>query len=134
MGHASEEANLTRASFRILLALSDAPKHGYAIMRESRTQTGGDATSLSMEGLVQVEWAMFRFDSPELDLLTTVKVFPSLSDAGRVRSDGDLRVQYEVINDFFLGLTVFLAADSRPPSEDATRRDFGTTITLGWSF
>jgi hypothetical protein len=98
------------------------------------TPVGGNATSFSAEGIVQVDWAMFRFNSPELDLLTTFKVFPSLSDAGRVRTDADLRVQYEVISDFFLGVTVFATLDSRPPSAEATRRDFGSTLTLGWSF
>jgi len=61
-------------------------------------------------------------------------LIPSLSDAGRVRTDADLRRQYEVINDFFLGLTVFATGDGRPPSADATRRDFGSTITCGWPF
>jgi len=98
------------------------------------TRAEEDATSFSAEGIVRVEWAMFRFDSPKLELLTTVNVFPSVSDAGRVRTDADLRVQYEVISDFFLGLTVFATGDSRPPSADATRRDFGSTITFGWSF
>jgi hypothetical protein len=98
------------------------------------TTPGEDARSVSTEGVVQVEWAMFRFDSPELDLLTTLNVFPSISDGGRVRGDADLRVQYEVISDFFLGVTVFATGDSRPPSADATRIDFGSTLTLGWSF
>ena len=95
---------------------------------------GEDARFLSTEGVVQVEWAMFRLDSPKLDLLTTLNVFPSISDAGRVRGDADLRVEYEVISDFFLGVTVFVTGDSRPPSADATKRDFGSTISLGWSF
>ena len=98
------------------------------------TAPGEDATSLSTEGVVRVEWAMFRFDSPKLDLVTTLHVFPSISDAGRVRSDADLRVEYEVIKDFFLSVTVFATGDSRPPFADATKRDFGSSITLGWSF
>jgi len=33
---------LTPALFQVLLALSDGDKHGYAILKEVETQTGGD--------------------------------------------------------------------------------------------
>lgn len=62
-------------------------------------------------GMLNIEW-------DEIDVLTSVLTF---------------EVEL-VVSDFFLGLTVFATADSRPPSEDATRRDFGSAITLGWSF
>ncbi len=96
---------------------------------------GSDTTSRSAEAVFQLEWAVFRFDSPELDVLTTIDIYPSITDFGRVRSDGDLRVQYEVINDFFVGFTVFAKLDSRPPTvDDAGNTDFGAELSVGWSF
>ena len=100
------------------------------------TSQGQDTTTtaISAEGVFQFEWAAFRFDTPELDLLVTVSAFPSITDFGRVRSDANLRIQYEVISDFFVGLTVFATLDSRPPTEDASKSDFATSLTVGWSF
>ncbi|MCZ6916538.1 MAG: DUF481 domain-containing protein [Gemmatimonadetes bacterium] len=96
---------------------------------------GTESTNaLNLEGLIQFEWAVFRFDAPELDLLTTVQVLPSITDLGRVRSDIDIRVSYELVKDFFLALTGNTRLDSRPPSADATKVDFGTKFTIGWSF
>ncbi len=94
----------------------------------------GNNSALSLEGVILFEWAVFRFDAPELDMLTEVKTFPSITDLGRVRSDVDIRIKYELVKDFFLSLTGNLRLDSRPPSTDATKLDFGTKFTIGWSF
>ena len=73
--------------------------------------------------------------SPELDILTKINTFPSITDFGRVVSDGEVRIQYEVIKDFFLGFNVTANLDTRPPSStDATKMDFRTEMTVGWSF
>jgi hypothetical protein len=77
---------------------------------------------------------VFRFEAPELDVLTEIKTFPSITDFGRVRVDMNLRVAYEIVKDFFLSLTGNGQLDSRPPSADATKVDFATKFTLGWSF
>jgi hypothetical protein len=115
---------------------------GLSVSSERHTEDGADAgidaqdtTSANVEGLLQFEWAVFRFDSPELDILTKINTYPSLTDFGRVVSDGEVRVQYEVIKDFFLGFNVTANLDSRPPSGvDAEKLDFRTEVTLGWSF
>ena len=39
-----------------------------------------------------------------------------------------------VIKDFFLTLSLFERYDSRPPSETAAKSDFGTTLSISWSF
>ena len=46
----------------------------------------------------------------------------------------NLRVAYEIVKDFFLSLTGNGQLDSRPPLADATKVDFATKFTLGWSF
>jgi hypothetical protein len=39
-----------------------------------------------------------------------------------------------VIKDFYLTLSVFERYESRPPSETAAKSDFGTTLSISWSF
>ncbi len=112
---------------------------GGAVLNRERFEdetnaAGEDTTSTSAEAVVRFEWGIFRFDSPELDLLTKIDVYTSITDFGRVRADGDLRIQYEVIKDFFTGLTLFATLDSRPPTTDATKLDYGIQLTVGWSY
>ncbi len=101
---------------------------------ESTTPGAEDTNAFSVEGVIRFEWAVFRFDAPKLDVLTEVKTFPSITDFGRVRADMNLRIAYEIVKDFFLSLTGDGHLDSRPPLADATKVDFATKFTLGWSF
>ena len=96
--------------------------------------SANNTTARSLEGIIQFEWGVFRFDAPKLDVLTEVKTFPSITNFGRVRADMNLRVAYEIVKDFFLSLTGNGQLDSRPPLADATKVDFATKFTLGWSF
>jgi hypothetical protein len=57
-----------------------------------------------------------------------------LTDPGRVRAELDAKVRYELFKDFFLGLYFFDSFDSRSPGGGGSQNDFGTTLSLGWSF
>ena len=55
-----------------------------------RFDVGGDSTSAveessNLEGLVLLGWNAYQFNTPKLDFSTTLELFPSLSEAGRVR-------------------------------------------------
>jgi hypothetical protein len=93
-----------------------------------------DTSRSNLEGLLSLDWSAFRFDSPKLDLSTSLTVYPSLSDLGRVRTDLSLRLKYELVRDFFVGLSFSDNFDSRPPDPNATRNDFVTSFTIGWSY
>jgi hypothetical protein len=90
--------------------------------------------STTVEGQVSAQFDAFRYNSPKLDLSTSLMIYPGITDWGRVRIDFDTRVSYELIKDFFLTLSLFERYDSRPPSETAAKSDFGTTLSISWSF
>ena len=104
------------------------------VATNERYSTSPDAT-LSIELLIGGDWQAFKFDSPKLDLQTSLAIFPSLSDLGeRVRTQWDFRFSYEVLDDFFVGLKGFISYDSKPPTTDAVNVDYRTTFTIGWSW
>jgi hypothetical protein len=110
---------------------------GIAYQREwysDSTVAGGEEVADNLEASVAGTYRAFRYDRPELDVSTTLQVFPSLSDLGRVRVEGDLRARYEVLKDFFLTLAFQVSADSRPPSADTPNSDFTTTLSMTWKF
>jgi hypothetical protein len=101
---------------------------------EERFSSATETTSsTSLEGLLAMAWDAFRFDSPKLDFGTSLAVFPSLSQAGRVRGQAELRLVYELFKDFNVGIRVTDTFDSRPP-EGATKNDYLTGLTIGWSY
>jgi putative salt-induced outer membrane protein YdiY len=106
---------------------------GLVATQEQYSPTTGRTTNSSLEGLLALDWEAFRFDSPKLDFSTGAAVFPSLSQAGRVRSQTDVRLTYEVFNDFNAGVRLSDTFDSRPP-EGATKNDYIVTLTIGWSY
>ena len=98
---------------------------------EDSTSTPDPATNL--EGLLHLGWNAFRFDTPKLDFSIALTAYPSLSDFGRVRSNLDLRLKYEVFKDFNVGVSFTDTFDSRPP-EGSSNNDFVTSVTIGWSY
>ncbi len=94
---------------------------------------GVDA-SMNVELSVGGDYSLFRYDSPKTDIQTDLTVFVGLVDLGRVRTDFNWRVSYEIISDFTVGLRGFHTFDSRPGSTTANRSDYGIYLTLGYSF
>lgn len=119
-----------------VMAQSDAIEFsaggGAVVLRER--YTGQNEFSTTIEGQVGATFDAFRYNQPKLDLSTSLMLYPGISEWGRIRSDFDTRISYELIKDFFLTLSLFHRFDSRPPSETAARTDFGTTLSISWSF
>jgi hypothetical protein len=93
-----------------------------------------DTAKANIEGLLAFEWAWFRFDSPKLDIGTTIITYPSITQVGRLRGDARARVKYEIFADFHVGLNVSLTFDTQPPDQTAANTDYQTSITIGWSY
>ena len=112
---------------------------GLAVTRERFSADAADPlaedeTGTNLEGLLAGTWDAFRFDSPKLDLATSLFLYPSLSTAGRLRGEGTVRLKYELLPDFNVGISATDTFDSDPPEETATTNDFITTFTIGWSY
>lgn len=99
----------------------------------SEKYTGSDSAQFSSEAIGGIDFQTFRFDDPELDFMASFKIYPSLTDLGRVRIQFDSRIKYEVLKDFYVVVGVYDYFDSRPPVE-ANKNDFGTEVTISWQF
>ncbi len=93
-----------------------------------------EAGVFNAEGVVAAQYAAYTLGDNELDVDVTLSFFPSITDLGRVRSDLQARVRYEVIKDFFAGLNGFATFDTRPPTAETAKSDYAVSFTIGWSF
>jgi len=94
----------------------------------------------TIEAIGTLTWDWFRFDSPELDLSTSLQVIPNLTDTGRVRGELDIKLKWEMIEDLFWELSYYHSYDSRPPvrpeigTEEAEKSDYGIITSIGYDF
>lgn len=96
--------------------------------------SAGVSDEESVEGFAGVNWDWFRYDSPELDLSSSLLVIPNLSDTGRVRAEFDMRLRWELISDLFWQVSFYNSFDSDPIDPGAEKNDYGVITSLGYSF
>jgi hypothetical protein len=107
---------------------------GLVVTEEKFSSETGATSETSIEGLLAADWSAFRFDSPKLDFRSGLALFPSLSQGGRVRGQLEFRFKYEIFKDFLAGILFTDTFDTQPPDENASKNDYVTTLTIGWSY
>jgi hypothetical protein len=78
-------------------------KAGLSALREQYA-TGDASTYLT--GQLAASWEAFSYEAPKLDAGISLAAYPYLTDLGRVRLEGTLRVKYEIFSDFNVGVTL----------------------------
>jgi hypothetical protein len=103
------------------------------VTSENYADTEGHQQSL--EAAFLFDFNAFRYHDPNLDLSIDLRVFPNLTDWGRVRIEFRTDVDYEIFNDFYLTLSFFDHFDSRPPQTvGGVKNDYGVDFALTWKF
>ncbi len=106
---------------------------GLMLSRENLADaTEGQNETVEAYAGMTFDW--FRYDSPELDLSTSLTVIPSLSESGRVRANADVTLKWEIISDLFWQLSFYDSYDSQPGSAEAEKNDFGVNTSIGYDF
>jgi hypothetical protein len=100
----------------------------------NRELYSGDEDSYNVEAFAGFDYAWFLLDSPKLDLDTSVTLYPSLTNSGRVRLDADFRVRKEFAKDLFLSVKVYGDYDSEPPKSSSSVGDYGVVLSLDYSW
>lgn len=93
---------------------------------------GEDPNETVYEGRVEVRYLHRRSD-PKTTFNFTSQVYPSLSEMGEYRAESDLSLNWEFIEDMFLGFGLNYSYTSDPPT-GAAKSDYAVTTSLGYSF
>ena len=83
----------------------------------------------SWEGYLGTELNLFN--TGDLSLSFLLMAYPSLTDLGRLRSDSNLDLKYDLPLDFFINLGVSFNYDNRP-AEGASKIDYLLHLGFGW--
>jgi hypothetical protein len=95
--------------------------------------TDGSSTE-SLEADLEGSYSLFRYDTPKTDVSTSLNVYPSFTEKGRLRLEYDLKLRYEIVKDFFIDLSYYLSLDNQSASGEGEKRDTGIVTSLGWSY
>ena len=105
---------------------------GFVFNQEKNIE--GENSGILTELFGQLAFNFFRFEHPEINLLLGQTFFYSLSQSGRVRNDGSMKVTWEIFNDFNLSLELYNNFDSKPPDEGNRKFDYGITFGINYKF
>lgn len=105
---------------------------GAVATRENTAAQGENDTNI--EAILVGDLAFFKFSVPKTDFRTTLTIWPSITDWGRVRGNLDATLgQHIFTDDFSLDLTAYLTYDSSPPS-GGEKEDYGVITSLNYTF
>lgn len=100
----------------------------------SRERYRGEASQESVEAVLQGKFDLFHFSDPDIDLSSTIALYPSLTIPGRIRSEWSLTARIELIKDLFHELSWQRSMDNKPPGGEGHRNDWSVTTSLGYKF
>jgi Protein of unknown function, DUF481 len=105
---------------------------GLVINQEKNTEGVEFPTQLEVPLNYYMEF--FKFSDPNISITTSQTAYFNITDAGRIRWDGDIRLSWEIINDLALSIQFYHNYDNRPPSGNNRNWDYGTVIGLKYEF
>lgn len=105
---------------------------GVVVNQEKSTEGEDFPTQVEIPLNFYLEY--FKFSDPNISISTNQTAYFSITDAGRVRWDGDTRISWEIIDDLALSIQFYHNFDNRPPSGSSRNWDYGTVIGLKYVF
>ena len=135
---------LSNTEQKINLRLATRFGYGKYFVRNNHTYFGGAAglvwnnesfsdesntVNNSLEAFGSLELNMF--DIKDFSLLSSLTVFPSITEGGRFRTDFSLNLKYDLPLDFFIKFGGSYNYDSKPV-EGASKDDYVIQATFGW--
>jgi hypothetical protein len=104
---------------------------GASVNREFSTE---QVATNNTEMMIRLNYDLFIFAAPKVFIRFKSETYPSFTVNGRVRSNIDASLSWEVFRDFTLGVAYWGNADNKPVNDTGLTYDWGTNITLGYTF
>lgn len=131
----------------INLRTSVIPMGGYIFSRSNKNvlwgaggvsfnkETFTDTTQsiLNLDGFAQLNYQIFIYDSPSISLNTFANIYPGFTDWGRIRSNFNIYLDWEILSDFYWNLTFYYSYDNKPTGTASTN-DYGFNSSLKYVF
>lgn len=95
--------------------------------------TAGVSSNLLYEIPLMFQFNFYQFRHPDIQISSTQTAYFSLSQAGRVRWDGNTSFSWQLIRYFYLNISPYTNYDNQPPG-NGSRFDYGLVVGLSYKF
>lgn len=82
----------------------------------------------NMEGMLGVDYSIFIYENPEVTFHIDSNIIPSLTDLGRIRSNTESNLKWEIFNNFYLKWSFYYSYDSKPLTSGAEKSDWAISM------
>jgi hypothetical protein len=100
----------------------------------STEHSKADSAMQSVEGIMQWDFRLFKFNKPDIEITSFFNAYPSFTTVGRYRLEFEIKAKIELFSDFYFGLSFYDNYDSKPLDIDAATNDYGVTTSIGYSW
>jgi hypothetical protein len=92
------------------------------------------SVNVTSEIPIFLNFYFFRFHKPEITFSTYQNIYFSWTEKGRIRHDGDIRLDWKVISDFNVNLRFYSNFDNRPLTVTSSTFDYGLVFGIGFKW
>ena len=93
---------------------------------------GESQTNIEAVGMLLYDF--YRYSSPKRRVTLDWRVFPSLTDFGRWRTDLNTDFRWELVSDLFWNFNFYASYDSGTVSDEGESSDYGVVSSIGYNF
>jgi hypothetical protein len=93
-----------------------------------------DGSRWNVDGFIALNYRLFKFSDPEIDITSNFITFPSFTVANRWRINYDIKLKLEIISNMYFSVSFTTSYDSRPPSATSANVDYSITTSFGYKF
>jgi hypothetical protein len=126
--------SLTAAAGRDLVQTNQTSLMVFLGLTGSHEDPVQGVPSYSVAAILAGKYSAFTYDFPKVTVSATLSVIPYLTDTGRVRLEFQGQAKREIVRDFYISLSLFDSFDSRDPSTQQSKNDWGPVLAIGWTF
>jgi hypothetical protein len=94
----------------------------------------GIASPTQIDIPLYMDFSFFKFSKPDMTIVLKEDFFLSLTQQGRIRQDGQLTVNWKLIQDFYINLQFYHNYDNQPPGQNSEKLDYGVVFGLSYKF
>jgi hypothetical protein len=96
--------------------------------------TEGEKPGTQTEFFAQLQFNLFKFTKPEIKFDITQTFYVGITEKGRIRSDGEANLSWEIIKELRLSLQLYNNYDSKPPVSSSSNVDYGIVFGISYVF
>ena len=127
-------ASATVAGGHDLVQTNRSRLTAFAGISGNREEPVEGAGQFNTEVIIGGRYSSFAYDFPKVTLSANVAIYPSLTTSGRYRIEASGSAKREIVDDFYVSLSIFDSFDSEDPTTGESRNDWGPSLTIGWRF